>query len=76
MSNPCRVGYFTQEICVFRDDVGGRLRRNAIRLKEKPDEDEDEMDVDDPEAIKRKEASDTLTNAKKVPPPHCLLTVY
>ncbi|KAI5844374.1 DNA polymerase alpha/epsilon subunit B-domain-containing protein [Morchella snyderi] len=29
-SNPCRVGYFTQEVVVCRDDVVGRLRRNGV----------------------------------------------
>src|SRR5690606_13599911 len=60
----------TQDICVFRDDVGGRLRRNAIRLREKPDDEDDEMEVDNEEerqeAAKKKEVADTLINAKKV----------
>ncbi|KAF3215654.1 DNA-directed DNA polymerase epsilon, subunit B [Orbilia oligospora] len=32
-SNPCRVGYFTREIVVFRDDLGARFARNAVRFK-------------------------------------------
>lgn len=36
-SNPCRVGYFTQEIVVFRDDVVGRLRRNCVNFKKEDD---------------------------------------
>ncbi|MCJ1366198.1 DNA-directed DNA polymerase epsilon, subunit B [Acarospora aff. strigata] len=34
-TNPCRISLFgpTQEIVVFRDDLSGRLRRNAIRFK-------------------------------------------
>lgn len=30
LSNPCRVGYFTQEICVFRRDVGDGFVRNRV----------------------------------------------
>ncbi|KAK6360570.1 DNA-directed DNA polymerase epsilon, subunit B [Orbilia blumenaviensis] len=33
-SNPCRVGYFTREIVVFRDDLGARFSRNAVRFKD------------------------------------------
>ncbi|KAK6505068.1 DNA-directed DNA polymerase epsilon, subunit B [Arthrobotrys musiformis] len=32
-SNPCRIGYFTREIVVFRDDLGARFVRNAVRFK-------------------------------------------
>ncbi|SGZ23885.1 BQ5605_C023g09654 [Microbotryum silenes-dioicae] len=31
-SNPCRVRYFSQEIVVFREDLMGRMMRNAVRL--------------------------------------------
>ncbi|KAF3939352.1 hypothetical protein ABW19_dt0206231 [Dactylella cylindrospora] len=33
-SNPCRIGYFTKEIVVFRDDLGGRFTRNSVRFKQ------------------------------------------
>ncbi|KAK6359773.1 DNA-directed DNA polymerase epsilon, subunit B [Orbilia brochopaga] len=33
-SNPCRVGYFTREIVVFRDDLGARFARNTVRFKQ------------------------------------------
>ncbi|EPS37921.1 hypothetical protein H072_8368 [Dactylellina haptotyla CBS 200.50] len=33
-SNPCRVGYFTREIVVFRDDMGSRFTRNNVRFKQ------------------------------------------
>jgi len=35
-SNPCRIGYFTQEIVICRDDIFSRFQRNAINFK-KPD---------------------------------------
>lgn len=31
-SNPCRVRWFSQEIVVFRDDLMGRMMRNAVRF--------------------------------------------
>lgn len=43
-TNPCRIGYFTQEIVVCRDDMVGRLRRNGINFKKSED---DEMEVGD-----------------------------
>lgn len=45
-SNPCRIGYFTQEIVVCRDDITGRLHRNGINFR-KPDH--PMADVDDQE---------------------------
>lgn len=33
-SNPCRVRYFSQELVIFREDLMGRMMRNAVRLKE------------------------------------------
>ncbi|KAF3914960.1 hypothetical protein ABW20_dc0110220 [Dactylellina cionopaga] len=33
-SNPCRIGYFTREIVVFRDDLGSRFVRNTVRFKQ------------------------------------------
>lgn len=38
-SNPCRLGYFTSEIVVCRDDVVSRLQRSAIRFSKPPVED-------------------------------------
>jgi DNA polymerase epsilon subunit 2 len=34
VSNPVRLGYFTQEICVFRSDIADALIRNRIMVKE------------------------------------------
>ncbi|BGP51155.1 DNA-directed DNA polymerase epsilon, subunit B [Rhodotorula kratochvilovae] len=31
-SNPCRVRWFSQEIVIFRDDIMGRMMRNAVRF--------------------------------------------
>lgn len=31
-SNPCRVRYFSQEIVIFREDMMGRMMRNAVRM--------------------------------------------
>ncbi|KAI5304385.1 DNA-directed DNA polymerase epsilon, subunit B [Ascosphaera pollenicola] len=50
-SNPARLCMFgpTKEIVIFRDDMSGRLRRNAILLKGASDDqdvDEDAMDVE------------------------------
>lgn len=33
LSNPSRLGYFTQEICVFRGDVSDSLIRNRVVVK-------------------------------------------
>lgn len=33
-SNPCRIRYFSQEIVVFREDMMGRMMRNAVRMGE------------------------------------------
>lgn len=43
-SSPCRLGYFTSEVVVCRDDIVGRLQRTQIRFA-KPAQD-DEMEVD------------------------------
>jgi DNA polymerase epsilon subunit 2 len=57
-SSPCRLGYFTSEVVVCRDDIVGRIQRSAIRFsKPRVDDDEDAMDVDvGMEAEKEKEA--------------------
>jgi DNA polymerase alpha/epsilon subunit B len=39
VSNPTRLGYFTQEICVFRSDVADALIRNRITVKDTPRQD-------------------------------------
>ncbi|KAF8537935.1 DNA polymerase alpha/epsilon subunit B-domain-containing protein [Trichophaea hybrida] len=44
-SSPCRLGYFTSEVVVCRDEIVGRIQRSAIRFS-KPRDDEDMMDVD------------------------------
>ncbi|TNY17998.1 DNA polymerase alpha/epsilon subunit B-domain-containing protein [Rhodotorula diobovata] len=31
-SNPCRVRWFSQELVFFRDDIMGRMMRNAVRF--------------------------------------------
>lgn len=31
VSNPCRLRWFDQEIVLFRDDLGGRMRRGCVR---------------------------------------------
>ncbi|KAI5478607.1 DNA polymerase epsilon subunit 2 [Pseudohyphozyma bogoriensis] len=31
-SNPCRVRYFSQELVFFREDLMGRMMRNAVRM--------------------------------------------
>jgi DNA polymerase epsilon subunit 2 len=33
VSNPSRLGYFTQEICVFRGDIADALIRNRVVVK-------------------------------------------
>jgi DNA polymerase epsilon subunit 2 len=33
VSNPCRLGYFTQEICLFRYDVADPLIRNRVMVE-------------------------------------------
>lgn len=33
-SNPCRIRYFSQEIVVCREDMMGRMMRNAVRMGE------------------------------------------
>ena len=33
VSNPCRLGYFTQELCVFRGNVTDSLIRNRVVVK-------------------------------------------
>ena len=33
VSNPCRVGYFSQEICVFRGDIADPFIRNRVVVK-------------------------------------------
>ena len=38
-SNPCRVRYFSQEIVIFREDIMGRMMRNAVRLGGEKDTD-------------------------------------
>lgn len=32
VSNPCRLGYFTQEICVFRNEVADSIIRNRVNV--------------------------------------------
>ncbi|KAF3919953.1 hypothetical protein AA313_de0206050 [Arthrobotrys entomopaga] len=44
-SNPCRIGYFTREIVVFRDDMGSRFVRNTVRFKQKASDFDADMDV-------------------------------
>lgn len=44
-SSPCRVGYFTSEAVVCRDDIVGRLNRTAIRFN-KPQAEGDGMELD------------------------------
>lgn len=46
-SNPARLSVFgpVEEIVLFRDDITGRIRRNAV-LFPKPEEDEDGMDAE------------------------------
>ncbi|KAM0786892.1 hypothetical protein ACM66B_002316 [Microbotryomycetes sp. NB124-2] len=34
-SNPCRIRYFSQEIVIFREDMMGRMMRNAVRIGER-----------------------------------------
>ncbi|KAA8895787.1 DNA polymerase alpha/epsilon subunit B-domain-containing protein [Sphaerosporella brunnea] len=43
-SNPCRLGYFTSEVVVCRDDVAGRFQRSAIRFSKARSA--EEMDLD------------------------------
>ena len=33
VSNPSRLGYFTQELCVFRNDIADNLVRNRVNVK-------------------------------------------
>ncbi|KAK4052790.1 DNA-directed DNA polymerase epsilon, subunit B [Microbotryomycetes sp. JL201] len=34
-SNPCRIRYFSQELVIFREDMMGRMMRNAVRIGER-----------------------------------------
>jgi DNA polymerase epsilon subunit 2 len=43
VSSPCRLGYFTSEVVLCRDDIVSRFRRNMVRFSQPPQE---EMDVD------------------------------
>jgi len=43
VSNPTRLGYFTQEICVFRNDIADSLIRNRIMVKDVPTKFQDPM---------------------------------
>lgn len=75
-SNPCRIGYFTQELVVCRDDVVSRLRRNGISFKKNDDRKEDDK-MDEAQDGAEAEESDIdheTRNARKVPlPPPSLL---
>lgn len=44
-SNPCRIGYFTQELVICRDDIVGRLRRNAVSFKKKDDGENKDLEM-------------------------------
>lgn len=76
-SNPCRIGYFTQELVVCRDDVVGRLRRSGInfRKNDNPPKEDDRMD-EDPDGTAEEEGGDEedktdgdheIRTARKVP---------
>ncbi|RVD82540.1 uncharacterized protein DFL_006962 [Arthrobotrys flagrans] len=71
-SNPCRVGYFTREIVVFRDDLGARFARNSVRFKVLSADDDDSDDASEPTS-KGKEGGghemdvDKLTGANDEP---------
>lgn len=72
-SNPCRIGYFTQELVICRDDVVGRLRRNGINFKKSDDDDrkeDDKMDEaqDGAENEEDPDIDHEVRNARKVPP--------
>jgi DNA polymerase epsilon subunit 2 len=58
VSNPCRLGYFTSEVVVCRDDIVGRLQRSSIRFSKPRGE---EMEVDGEE--KEKETVTTTVDA-------------
>lgn len=44
VSNPTRLGYFTQEICVFRSDIADALIRNRIMVKDGPSRQDPTLD--------------------------------
>lgn len=46
-SNPARISLFgpAEEIVLFRDDITGRIRRNAILFPKQPEAEDDEMDI-------------------------------
>lgn len=64
-SNPCRIGYFTQEIVICRDDIFSRFQRNAINFKKHDHPMEDALSQ--PEATKDDEEVDVETkNVRKL----------
>ncbi|KAK6520582.1 DNA-directed DNA polymerase epsilon, subunit B [Arthrobotrys conoides] len=67
-SNPCRVGYFTREIVVFRDDLGARFARNAVRFKALSSDDATDGSADKGKGGEGHEMDvDGLTGANDVP---------
>ena len=68
-SNPCRLGFFTSEIVVCRDDVVSRLQRSAIRFS-KPPADGMDIEVDnapvEPTPIPAATRSEDITLARKL----------
>ncbi|CAZ85465.1 unnamed protein product [Tuber melanosporum] len=68
-SNPCRIGYFTQEIVMCRDDIFSRFQRNAINFKKSDHPMEDALSQ--PEATGDEgEEIDIKTKNTKVSYPH------
>jgi DNA polymerase epsilon subunit 2 len=74
-SNPCRLGYFTSEVVVCRDNIVGRLHRSEIRFLKKSEtvvEDGRDMDLDlDPPSdlpnnCNRPEVDDDVKLARKL----------
>jgi DNA polymerase epsilon subunit 2 len=47
VSNPCRMGYFTQEICIFRHDIADSLIRNRVVVESQASADPADPSLDE-----------------------------
>lgn len=65
-SNPARISYFTKEIVVFRDELGGRFNRNSVRFKPLPQEDQ-EPTINDIDILNEGMDIDGIEGASGVP---------
>ncbi|PWW80173.1 hypothetical protein C7212DRAFT_273799 [Tuber magnatum] len=54
-SNPCRIGYFTQEIVICRDDIFSRFQRNSINFHKSDHPMEDALSQPEETGVEEKE---------------------